>query len=99
MRTLALGNRVVGEGQPTYIVAEIGINHNGSLDLAKRLIAAAANAKCDAVKCQKRTPELCVPPHQRDQVRQTPWSTMSYLDYRLRMEFDLTEYTELIEHC
>src|SRR5262245_42533219 len=89
MRTLAFGNRVIGDGQPTYIVAEIGINHNGSLDIARRLIDAAANAKCDAVKFQKRTPELCVPVHQRDQVRHTPWGTMTYLEYRRRMEFDV----------
>src|SRR5262252_11131752 len=99
MRTLTFGERVIGEGQPTYIVAEIGINHNGSLDIAKRLIDAAADAKCDAVKFQKRTPELCVPPHQRDQVRHTPWGTMSYLEYRLRMEFGVAEYAALIEHC
>jgi N-acetylneuraminate synthase len=99
MRTLTFGNRVIGDGQPTYIVAEIGINHNGSLDIAKRLIDVAANAKCDAVKFQKRTPELSVPPHQRDQVRHTPWGTMTYLDYRLRMEFDVAQYNELIEHC
>lgn len=99
MRTLTFGNRMIGDGQPTYVVAEIGINHNGSLDIAKRLIDAAANAKCDAVKFQKRTPELCVPPHQRDQMRQTPWGAMTYLDYRLRMEFDVAQYTELIEHC
>jgi N-acetylneuraminate synthase len=99
MRTLTFGNRLMGEGQPTYIVAEIGINHNGSLDIAKRLIDAAANAKCDAVKFQKRTPELCVPPHQRDQVRQTPWGMMSYLDYRRRVEFNFDDYTQLAEHC
>jgi N-acetylneuraminate synthase len=99
MRTLMFGNRPIGESQPTYIVAEIGINHNGSLDLAMRLIDAAADAKCDAVKFQKRTPELCVPAHQRDKVRQTPWGDMTYLDYRLRMEFDVEEYMRLIEHC
>src|SRR5262249_1115556 len=99
MRTVMFGNRVIGDSQPTYIVAEIGINHNGSLDIAKRLIDAAASAKCDAVKFQKRTPELCVPPHQRDQIRETPWGRMSYLDYRCRMEFDMSGYTELIEHC
>src|SRR5215468_4189543 len=99
MRTLTFGERVIGEGQPTYIVAEIGINHNGSLDIAKRLIDAAANAKCDAVKFQKRTPELCVPPHQRDQIRQTPWGTMTYLDYRRRVEFGFSDYTEIAEHC
>jgi N-acetylneuraminate synthase len=99
MRTLTFGTRVIGDGQPTYVVAEIGINHNGSPDIARRLIDAAANAKCDAVKFQKRTPELCVPPHQRDQIRQTPWGTMSYLDYRRRMEFDVADYLRLVEHC
>src|SRR5262252_2052430 len=99
MRTLTFGERVIGEGQPTYIVAEIGINHNGSLDIAKRLIDAAADAKCDAVKFQKRTPELCVPLHQQNQMRDTPWGVMSYLDYRHRMEFDIREYGILVEHC
>jgi N-acetylneuraminate synthase len=99
MRTLPFGQRLIGDGQPTYIVAEIGINHNGSVDTARRLIDAAANAKCDAVKFQKRTPELCVPVHQRNQMRETPWGVMSYLDYRHRMEFDVREYEVLIEHC
>jgi N-acetylneuraminate synthase len=99
MRTLTFGQRLIGDGQPTYIVAEIGINHNGSLDIAKRLIDAAANAKCDAVKFQKRTPELCVPLQQRNQPRDTPWGVMTYLDYRHRMEFDIQEYEVLIEHC
>jgi N-acetylneuraminate synthase len=99
MRTVIFGQRLIGENQPTYIVAEIGINHNGSLDIARRLIDAAANAKCDAVKFQKRTPELCVPIQQRNQMRDTPWGTMSYLDYRHRMEFDVKEYQILIEHC
>jgi N-acetylneuraminate synthase len=99
MRTLTFGERIIGEGCPTYVVAEIGINHNGSLDVAKRLIDAAANAKCDAVKFQKRTPDLCVPVAQRDQLRDTPWGIMTYLEYRRRMEFGLDEYQLLIEHC
>jgi N-acetylneuraminate synthase len=99
MRTQTFGQRVIGDGQPAYIVAEIGINHNGSLDIARRLIEAAANAKCDAVKFQKRTPELCVPPQQRNQLRETPWGVMSYLDYRHRMEFGVEEYELLIKHC
>ena len=99
MRTLIFGNRVIGDGFPAYVVAEIGINHNGSIDIAKRLIDAAANAKCDAVKFQKRTPELCVPAHQRDQRRSTPWGEMSYLEYRRRMEFGIEEYEQLVEHC
>jgi N-acetylneuraminate synthase len=99
MRTLTLGNRDIGWGRPTYVVAEIGINHNGSIDTAMRLIDAAANAKCDAVKFQKRTPELCVPAKQRDQIRDTPWGAMTYLDYRHRMEFTFEDYQVLIEHC
>jgi len=99
MRTLIFGNRMIGDGFPAYVVAEIGINHNGSLDIAKRLIDAAAKAKCDAVKFQKRTPELCVPAHQRDQRRSTPWGEMSYLEYRRRMEFGIEEYEQLVEHC
>jgi N-acetylneuraminate synthase len=99
MRTLTFGQRTIGEAQPTYIVAEIGINHNGSIDNARRLIDAAANAKCDAVKFQKRTPELCVPIHQRNQMRDTPWGVMSYLKYRHRMEFGIDDYAILIEHC
>jgi N-acetylneuraminate synthase len=99
MRTLTFGDRVIGDRRPTYVVAEIGINHNGSLDVARRLIDVAANAKCDAVKFQKRTPELCVPPQQRDQRRETPWGVMTYLEYRRRMEFGAKEYELLVEHC
>jgi N-acetylneuraminate synthase len=99
MRTLMFGNRVIGDDFPVYIVAEIGINHNGSVDLARRLIDAAAQAKCDAVKFQKRTPEQCVPLHQRNKVRSTPWGEMTYLEYRRRMEFSVDAYEELSEHC
>ena len=56
-----IGSNLVGDGQPIYIIAEIGINHNGSLDVAKKLIDAAFLAGCNAVKFQKRTPEKCVP--------------------------------------
>ena len=60
-RAIELGSRRVGEGYPTYVIAEIGINHNGSLGIARRLIDVAKAAGCDAVKFQKRTPEKCVP--------------------------------------
>src|SRR4030067_2304094 len=65
-RTISLGKRTVGDGQPTYVVAEIGINHNGDLEMARSLIDAAAHAGVDALKFQKRTPELCVTAHKRD---------------------------------
>ena len=63
------------------VIAEIGINHNGSVELAKKLITVASVAGCKYVKFQKRTPELCVPDHQKDKVRQTPWGEMKYIFY------------------
>ena len=86
-KRLFIGDHNVGTGQPVYIVAEIGINHNGDLALAKGLIDVAAAAGCSAVKFQKRTPELCVPQAERETVRETPWGPMSYLEYRKRIEF------------
>src|SRR5262245_23646728 len=99
MRRTILEDRWVGDGYPTYIVAEIGINHNGSIEIARRLIDAAVAAGCDAVKFQKRTPERCVPPWQRDQLRDTPWGTMTYLEYRRRIEFDAEVYHSLAGYC
>lgn len=83
----------------TYIIAEIGINHNGSLETAKKLIDIAAVAGCNAVKFQKRNPDVCVPDHQKDVPRDTPWGTMSYIDYKHRMEFGKEEYDEIDEYC
>jgi N-acetylneuraminate synthase len=98
-REIKIGNRLVGDGHPTYIVAEIGINHNGDLEIAKRLIDAAVHAGVDAVKFQKRTPELCVPPEQRSQMRDTPWGYISYLEYRKHIEFDELAYLEIDRYC
>ena len=83
-----IGNRIIGTGQPVYIIAEIGINHNGDLDVAKAMIKQAHDAGADCVKFQKRTPLLCVPEDQRSIERDTPWGRMTYLDYRYRVEFD-----------
>lgn len=94
-----IGDRWVGNGHPTFIIAEIGINHNGSLETAMQLIDAAAHAGCDAVKFQKRTPELCVPDDQRDQMRETPWGRISYLEYRHRVEFGESEFEAINRHC
>ena len=92
-------NRFIGPGHPAYIIAEIGINHNGSLDLAKQLISEAAKAGCDAVKFQKRTPELCVPKDQWEKQRDTPWGRMSYIDYKRKTEFGQEEYTAIDDYC
>ena len=69
---VTIGHKKVGDGEPVFIVAEIGINHNGSLELAKKLIDSAVSAGCDAVKFQKRTPEKCVPRDQWHVERDTP---------------------------
>ncbi|WP_319409710.1 N-acetylneuraminate synthase family protein [uncultured Desulfosarcina sp.] len=82
-----------------YIVAEVGINHNGSLDTALDLIDIAVEAGCDAVKFQKRSPEHCVPERQRDVIRDTPWGTMTYLEYRHRIELGAKDYDRIESHC
>jgi N-acetylneuraminate synthase len=89
----------VGESEPCFVIAEIGLNHNGDVAIAKKLIDAAAAAGCDAVKFQKRTPELCVPPEQRNIERETPWGIMTYMEYRHRVEFGQGEYSEIDCYC
>lgn len=98
-RVLKLGDRSVGDNMPVYVIAEIGINHNGDLALAKRLIDGAVLAGADAVKFQKRTPELCVPRDQWELERDTPWGRMTYIEYRRRIEFGMDEYTQIDRHC
>jgi N-acetylneuraminate synthase len=98
-REIKVGDRFLGDGHPTYIVAEIGVNHNGDLEIAKKLIQSAAHAGVDAVKFQKRTPELCVPPAQRNLMRETPWGYIPYLDYRYKVEFGKEEYSEIDRYC
>jgi len=96
---IRIGDRWVGDGHPTYIIAEIGINHNGSVDIAKLLIDAAVKAGVDAVKFQKRTPEICTPRDQWDKMRETPWGYIRYIDYRHKVEFGLDEYQEIDRYC
>ena len=97
--TVTIGSRVVGGGRPTYVIAEIGLNHNGDVELAKQLIDVAADAGADAVKFQKRTPEIATPEHMRSTPRETPWGTMTYLDYRRRVEFGRDEYIEISDYA
>ena len=98
-RNIKFGERVVGDGQPTYIVAEIGINHNGDMEITKKLIDTAKWAGVDAVKFQKRTPEICVPLEQQSRMRETPWGYITYLDYRYKVEFGLEQYQEIDRYC
>jgi N-acetylneuraminate synthase len=96
---ICIGNRTVGDGRPVFLIAEIGINHNGSVDLAKKLVDAAALAGCDAVKFQKRTPELCVPRDQWHVQRDTPWGRLTYIEYRHRIELGRDDYAAIDRHC
>ncbi|MEO3755032.1 N-acetylneuraminate synthase family protein [Streptomyces sp. B6B3] len=98
-RLRKLGDRVAGPGRPVYITGEIGINHNGDLENAFALIDAAVEAGCDAVKFQKRTPEICTPRDQWDIERDTPWGRMTYIDYRHRVEFGEDDYRAIDDYC
>ncbi len=97
--SVRVGDRFIGDGEPVFVIGEIGINHNGSLKLAKRLIEGAVFAGCDAVKFQKRTPELCVPREQWDIERDTPWGRMTYIEYKHRIEFGAEEFAEIDRFC
>lgn len=93
------GERFIGPGEPVFVIGEIGINHNGSLPLAKKLIEGARFAGCDAVKFQKRTPELCVPRDQWEIERDTPWGRMNYIEYKHKIEFSAEDYAEIDRFC
>jgi N-acetylneuraminate synthase len=97
--TVRIGSREIGSGRPAYVIAEIGLNHNGDVELAKQLVDVAADAGAQAVKFQKRTPEIATPEHMRDVRRETPWGEMSYLEYRYRVEFDREQYIEIGDHA
>lgn len=98
-KPVQIGNSWVGDGYPVYIIGEIGINHNGDIEVAKELVRAAHQAGMDAVKFQKRTPEICVPKEQQSQMRDTPWGYISYLDYRYKVEFSAEDYQQIDDLC
>lgn len=82
-----------------YVIAEAGINHNGKLEIAKKLMEMASDAGCNAVKFQKRTPEICVPKEMQPVIRQTPWGEMTYLDYKRKIEFGKPEFDFINEYA
>ncbi len=98
-KTQAIGKNSIGNDQPVYVIGEIGLNHNGSVDIAKQLIDVAVEAGAQAVKFQKRTPDISTPEHMKDTPRETPWGTMTYLEYRYRVEFEKEQYLEIDEYC
>lgn len=99
MKDVKIGGIAVGEGHPCFVIGEIGINHNGDVGIAKKLIDVAEAAGCNAVKFQKRTPELCVPAAQRNVMRETPWGYISYMEYRHKVEFGVAQYQEIDAYC
>ena len=92
-------DKKIGYGQPCYIIAEIGINHNGDLDTAEKLIDAAIDAEADAVKFQKRTPEICTPADYWYRERETPWGILDYIDYRKKLELSWEAYDYISFYC
>lgn len=98
-RLRKIGDRLVGPEQPVYVIGEIGINHNGDLQNAMALIDHAKAAGMDAVKFQKRTPEVCTPRDQWEIERDTPWGRMTYIEYRHRVEFGADEFRQIDEYC
>jgi len=93
-----IGDYLIGDGQPCFIVAEIGINHNGSVDLAKKLIDAAALAGCNAVKFQKRTIEVVYTPEELARPRESPFGSTNG-DLKRGLEFGQEQYEEIDRYC
>ena len=96
---VAIGGVEIGANAPVYVIAEIGLNHNGDVEIAKRLIDVAADSGASAVKFQKRTPAISTPEHMKNTPRETPWGTMTYLEYRYRVEFDREQYIEIGDYA
>jgi N-acetylneuraminate synthase len=96
---MKIGSSNLDDGQPIYVIAEIGINHNGDLDIARKLMDVAASAGCQAVKFQKRNPEISTPEAQKSVLRETPWGQMTYLEYKYRVEFERAEYDAIDVHA
>ncbi|MES2393187.1 MAG: N-acetylneuraminate synthase family protein [Acidobacteriota bacterium] len=98
MSTVQIGNKQLGEGQPCYIIAEVGINHNGDIDLAKRLISVAVAAGCDAVKFQKRTVEVVYTEKELATPRPNPFGETNG-DLKRGLEFHEEDYAEIASFC
>lgn len=98
-QTIRINDHIIGNGNPVFMIAEIGINHNGSLDIAKKLIDAAFACNWNCVKFQKRSPDLCVPEDQKNILVDTPWGRITYLEYKHKVEFNHKEYSYIDKYC
>lgn len=98
-KEIKLGNRIINTQSTPYLIAEIGINHNGDMQIAKKLIDAANATDWDAVKFQKRCPDIAVPEAQKNVMRDTPWGRITYLDYKKHIEFEKPEYDAIDDYC
>ena len=99
MKEIRIKNKIISADSPIFFVGEIGINHNGSIENAKKLIDMANLCEIDAIKFQKRTPEICVPEHKKNEIRETPWGDITYLEYKKKIEFGEEEYKQIDEYC
>ena len=97
-KSIKIGDKLVGDGQSCYIVAEIGINHNGSIDLARQLIDAAVESGCDAVKFQKRTIDVVYSREELERPRENPFGPTNG-DLKRGLEFGIDEYRAIDQHC
>ena len=98
-KEVAIGKYLINDEAAPYMIAEIGINHNGDMQIAKKLIDAANATGWNAVKFQKREPEISVPDAQKNIIRDTPWGKMTYLDYKKHIEFGKDEYDYIDKYC
>jgi N-acetylneuraminate synthase len=98
-KLIQIGETSIGDNQAVFFIAEIGLNHNGSVELAKKLIDASFACNWHCVKFQKRTPDICVPDHQKNVIRETPWGKITYLEYRYKVEFEKKEYSYIHQYC
>lgn len=97
--TIKIGNKKIGQDNQCFLIAEVGINHNGDVELAKKIIKLAHDAGFDAVKLQKRNPDVATPEHQKNILRETPWGLITYLDYKKKIEFWKEEFDVIDAYC